>query len=57
MGEGKIGPEQMCRQLTDRVNRDIRANLMRYESMRKEFKRQTGLEFDPDNFPPQELKR
>lgn len=52
MSEGRLSPEEMCRQLTREINRDIRENLIRYESMRDEYERRTGYPFDPDDFPP-----
>ncbi len=57
LSEKRLTPEQMCRRFTDEVNRDIRLNLTRYESMRKDYERRTGLRFDPDNFPPAEGAR
>ena len=54
LSASKITPERMCRDWTDEVNRDIKRNLMRYESMRAEYQRRTGRPFDPDNFPPRD---
>lgn len=56
--EGKHAPtpERVCRDMTAEINRDIRTNLIRYESMREEYRRRTGVDFDPDNFPPREVR-
>jgi multiple sugar transport system substrate-binding protein len=48
--------EKMCRSYTDEINGYIKANLVRYASMREEYKRRTGREFDPDNFPPKDQR-
>ncbi len=45
-------PETTCRDLAREMNDKIRANLIQYESMRIEYKHRTGMEFDPENFPP-----
>jgi multiple sugar transport system substrate-binding protein len=50
-------PEQMCRGFTDEMNGEIRTNLVRYESMREEYKRRTGRDFDPNDYPPKGGRR
>jgi ABC-type glycerol-3-phosphate transport system substrate-binding protein len=57
MSSGRLSPEQMCRQYTDEINGEIRMALIRYQSMRDEYKRRTGHDFDPNDYPPKGGKR
>ncbi|HPD29662.1 MAG TPA: extracellular solute-binding protein [Phycisphaerae bacterium] len=52
MSDRKTTPEQMCRALTDEINEEMRVSLTRYASMREEYKRRTGRDFDPADYPP-----
>jgi len=45
-------PRQACIDAAAEINRKIRENLMKYRSMREEYKRRTGRRFDPDDLPP-----
>jgi len=54
LGQDRISPEKMCRTFTDEINGHIQTNLTRYASMREEYKRRTGRDFDPDHFPPKD---
>ncbi len=56
LSKDKLTPHQMCRQLTDEINEDVKTNLVRYESMRAEYDRRTGHPFNPDDFPPRKAR-
>ncbi len=45
-------PRQTCIDAAAEVNQRIRENLIKYGSMRREYQRRTGREFDPNDFPP-----
>lgn len=48
----RLSAEELCSQLAAEVNGELKTNLTRYASMRAEYKRRTGREFDPNNYPP-----
>ena len=52
LSRGKMTAEQAARSLAAEVNGEIRTNLLRYASMRAEYRQLSGHPFDADQFLP-----